>query len=158
MRIILLLSIIWIALFKLTYFLLCSYAIQSNIIINLKKEDLREFVRVLEEIRQNDEMPVPINSLLRILKIMSDVLLQDHSSENFDYNLHTVLHLITITARILYNPHGTENQELLRDDRRDLLKSIRRITLRQYKTTETSSSLLHLCCRSSTKSTPLDSG
>jgi hypothetical protein len=126
--------------------------------IDLKKEDLRKFVRVFEEIRQNDQMTVHISSLKQILKIMSNVLLQDHSSENSDYNLHTVLYLITITARILYNPDRTENQELLIDYRPYLLESIRSITQYPYKIAKTGSSLLHLCCRSSTMSIPLDSG
>jgi ankyrin repeat protein len=125
--------------------------------INLKKEDLREFVRVFEKIRQKDQMTVPVNSLLRILKIVSDELLKNKSCENADYNLHTLLYLITIAAQILYNSDRTENQEISVDDRRDLLKSIRCLTRYPYRTTKAGSTLLHLSCSSSTMTISLTS-
>jgi hypothetical protein len=122
----------------------------------LKREDLRKFVHIFLNIKQNNQKIVPINDLLRILKIMSNILSKPDSHENSDYNLHTLFCLITIVAKILYKQDRTENQEVSMDEGRDLLKAIRCIIRSQYKTTETGSTLLHLCSSYSSMNLPLD--
>ena len=73
---------------------------------------------------------------------MNNELELNIKTNNFDYNLHTLLYLITIIARIYDEKIKSENQELF--------KLIQFIIQHQYKTIKDGLFLLHLCSSSST--------
>ncbi|UJR20551.1 hypothetical protein I4U23_023678 [Adineta vaga] len=115
--------------------------------INIKKEYLRCFTNIFVEMKQNHQMNIPIESLIRMLKIMENELRLNFRNENFDYNLRTLLYLLTIIAKILSN----RNEKIDIYHRRELFQLIQFILRCEYRTTKDQWSLLHLCSTSSTK-------
>ncbi|CAF1113190.1 unnamed protein product [Adineta steineri] len=120
--------------------------------ICLKKEYLRCFINIFLEMKQYNHMNIPIENLIRMLKVMDNVLQLNIQYENFDYNLRTLLYLITIIARILFSTNKEEKQEISRNHRQELCKLIHLIIQHEYKTIKNGSFLLHLCSNSSTNS------
>jgi len=110
--------------------------------LHFKKEYLRCFINIFIEMKQNTQMDIPIDSLTRMLKLINNELRLNLLNENFDYNLYTLLYLITIIARIIFNSNKAELQELFQ-----LIQSIIRY---EYRTIKDGSFLLHLCSSSST--------
>jgi ankyrin repeat protein len=111
------------------------------------------FIYLFTQMKFNDHENLPIDDLLRMFKIMNHVLISDKYSEHFDSNLMTLLHLITIVARIIHSENFEEKQELSVDHCRDLHRAVACII--QYQTMRTNSSFLHLCTSSLTESTSL---
>jgi hypothetical protein len=100
--------------------------------------------------KQNTQIDIPIDSLTRMLKIINNELRLNLINENFDYNLYTLLYLITIIARIIFNSNKAEQQEIPMNKRQELFQLIQLIIRYEYRTIKDGSFLLHLCSSSST--------
>jgi len=111
--------------------------------IQFKKEYLRCFIDIFNEMKQTN---ISMKSLIRLLKILDQELQSHRTNESFDYNLHTLLYLITILARIIFN----NKQDITINNHRELFQLIQLILQRQYQTINDGLSLLHLCSSSLT--------
>ncbi|CAF1595078.1 unnamed protein product [Adineta ricciae] len=114
---------------------------------NIKKEYLRCFINIFLEMRQNNEKDIQIESLIRMLKIMKIEFQLNVKNENFDYNLRTLLYLLTIIANLIQNRNG--NVDI--NQRRELHHLIQLILRCEYRTVRDQLTLLHLCSTTSTK-------
>jgi hypothetical protein len=81
---------------------------------------------------------------------MTDELSSIEDGETFDYNLVTLLQLLTISAQLLFNEGVPKDPKLSRKDGEVLIQHIRSIVDKNYVTHESGSSLLHLCCDETT--------
>lgn len=111
--------------------------------IQLKKEYLRYFIDIFIEMKLHG---ISWENLIRLLKIIDLELHSHRTDENWDYHLHTLLYIITIIARIIFNQQQQQNIEY----RRELIQIIQLIIRRQYRTMKEEYSLLHLASSSST--------
>jgi ankyrin repeat protein len=109
--------------------------------LQYKKEYLRCFIDIFNEMKS---MNISMENFIRMLEILDQELQCSRKNDSFDYNLHTLLYLMTIIARIIFSNHETN------DNRRELFRVIQLILRRQYQTIDDGLSLLHLCSRSST--------
>ncbi|CAF1281156.1 unnamed protein product [Rotaria sordida] len=120
--------------------------------ISFKKGHLRSFIDIFIEMKENNQMDIPITSLMQLLKIIDNELQLNFKNENFDYNLHTLLYTITIIAQIIFSSNEKIIQEISINDCQELFKLIRLIIRHEYRTIKDKSSLLHLCSNSLTDS------
>jgi hypothetical protein len=74
------------------------------------------------------------------------------NSENNNYNLVTLLHLLTISGYLLLDEDRWKVNKLSINDCQLLVKHIRLIIQQNYITIESGSSLLHLACHENTES------
>jgi Fem-1 family protein b len=115
------------------------------------KTDLRSFASLLDKLLLLDRAQIFTNELRKMLTIMTDELSFVYESEIFDYNLVTLLHLLTISAQLLLNEGVETNNKLSMEDGNALMKHIRSIIDKNYVTVGSGSSLLHLCCDENTE-------
>jgi hypothetical protein len=92
-----------------------------------------------------------IDVLLKVILVVNDELSLQQNHEDVEYNLITLLHLISISSRVLLNRDETKLNEIPPDSYRVLFKHIRYIVNKKYVTSESGSSLLHLCCDDKTE-------
>ncbi|CAF3296898.1 unnamed protein product [Rotaria sp. Silwood2] len=102
--------------------------------ISFKKEHLRNFIDIFIEMKQNNQMDVPIASLIRMLKIIDNELQSNFRNKNFDYSLHILLYIMTIIAQIIFSPNEKIKQEISINDRQELFRLIRLIMRHSYRT------------------------
>jgi len=115
--------------------------------IDFKKEYLHNFIDIFVEMKQTN---IPIEHLIHMLKILDNELQLNIKNENFDYNLHILLYLITIISRIIFNSNGELKSDISINNYQELFKLIQLIIRRQYKTIKDGLYLLHLCSSSLT--------
>jgi ankyrin repeat protein len=115
--------------------------------INFRDKYLQRFIYYFAQMKFNDQLNIPIDDLLQMFKIMNNALTSDNYRKYFDSNLITLLHLITIVAKIIHSRNLEEKQELSVEQSRELHKSVKCVIRHQYKTVKTRSSLLHLSTR-----------
>jgi hypothetical protein len=118
---------------------------QHGIVFN--EQDLRSFAVLFDRMLLLNNTRVSINDLDKMLIIITDELSLVQDNEITNYNLVTLLHLMTISAELLLN----EDHKPPVADCQLLLKHIRSIVNRKYITSETGLSLLHLCCNENTE-------
>ena len=120
--------------------------------IPFDKEHLRSFTDLFQHLFLNDKLVVFINQLFKVLEVMMETLSPTQESTTFDYNLITLLHLLTIAAKLLLKEHSDGSERVSLTDGQTLIKSIRSIVSKGYVTMNSGSSLLHLCCNENTTS------
>lgn len=121
---------------------------QHNIRFN--KQDLRSFARLFDSMLLLDKAQILVKDLCKLLTIMTDELSSVKDSETVDYNLVTLLHLLSISAQLLLNDDVENDHKLPVEDGKSLIKYIRSIIDKKYTTIRSGSSLLHLCCNEDT--------
>lgn len=119
--------------------------------ISFKKEHLRDFIEIFLEMIKNNPVDIPIVCLVKMVKILDGELQLNLKTKNIDYYLHTLLYLITIIARIIFNFNENQKKNVSIFNLQELLKLIRLIIQHDYRTTTDKFSLLHLCSSSSTE-------
>ncbi|CAF2535841.1 unnamed protein product [Rotaria sp. Silwood2] len=109
--------------------------------INMDSENLRHFASMFSEMIFVS-LAIPIENLLTVIKVTNEEL--KRNTVDFDFNLHTLLFLITITSQFLTKM----NVPVI--DRREIYRYLRSINQHKYVTHFNGSSLLHLSLDSST--------
>jgi Fem-1 family protein b len=115
------------------------------------KEDLRSFATLFDNMLLFDKAQMFTNELRKLLTIMTDELSSVEDSKTVDYNLVTLLQLLTISAQLLFNEDVENDHKLRVEDGKALIKHIRSIVDKKYVTIASGSSLLHLCCDEDTE-------
>jgi Fem-1 family protein b len=124
--------------------------------ISLNKEQLRSFASLFYRILLHDKTQISMNQFCKLLTIMTDELWSERDGNTFNYNLVTLLHLLTISARLLFDEDALNDHKLSREDGKILIQHIRSIINKNYFTNGSGSSLLHLCCDENTKAVSED--
>jgi hypothetical protein len=123
---------------------------QHGIFFN--EQDLRWFPSLFENMILAGKTQAYINDLCKVLTIMKDELSSVQNSENNNYNLVTLLHLLTISAYLLLDEDTWKVHKLSINDCQLLVKQIKLIIQQKYITIGSGSSLLHLACHENTES------
>ncbi|CAF0926651.1 unnamed protein product [Rotaria sp. Silwood1] len=103
--------------------------------LSIDMEDLRQWASMFSDMLRNS-LSIPIVSWQTIITVVIEEL--EHHTKDFDYNLHTLLFLITIVSQML------SKSMISYDDRKLFYRHIHSIIQRQYVTQTYRSSLLHL--------------
>jgi hypothetical protein len=119
--------------------------------IDIDKEDLRQFISIFSSM-MSTSLPVPIENLHTVMTVVVGEL--KPNATDFDYNLYTLLFLITITSQVQYSISKLLSQRFFRQilletsisdsERRVLYQFICAMNQHRYATQAYGSSLLHL--------------
>ncbi|CAF1443771.1 unnamed protein product [Rotaria sordida] len=109
--------------------------------ITMDPENLRHFASMFSEIIFVS-LSVPIENLLTVIRVTVEEL--KRNTTEFDFNLHTLLFLITITSQLLTKM----NMSII--DRREIYRYLRSINQHKFVIHDTGSSLLHMSLNSNT--------
>ncbi|CAF0804188.1 unnamed protein product [Rotaria sordida] len=103
--------------------------------LSIDIEDLRQWASIFSDMIRKS-LSIPIVPWQTVITVILEEL--EHNKKDFDYNLHTLLFLITIISQILSKSIISNN------DRQIFYRQIRIIVQHQYVTQTDRSSLLHL--------------
>ncbi|CAF0976258.1 unnamed protein product [Rotaria sp. Silwood1] len=109
--------------------------------IPMDPENLRHFASMFSEMIFVS-LSIPIENLLTVIRVTTEEL--KHNTVEFDFNLHTLLFLITISSKLL------TKMNISVTDRRQIYQYLRMINQHKYITRVSGSSLLHLSLDSNT--------
>lgn len=120
--------------------------------IPFNHEHLRSFVNLCQHLFLNDKIVLFIQEFFKVFRLMIRVLSASEYINAFDFNLITLLHLLTIASELLLKEHSNGGEKLSLAHVRALTQYIRAIVRKGYVTKQFGSSLLHLCCNEQTVS------
>ncbi|CAF4425000.1 unnamed protein product [Rotaria sp. Silwood2] len=116
-------------------FWLYELSLRRQYSLSIDINDLRQWASVFSDIICKS-ISIPIVAWQTIITVIFEEL--EHNAKNFDYNLHTLLFLITIVSQIV------SKSIISHDDHKIFYRHIRIIVQRHYVTQTYGSSLLHL--------------
>ena len=119
--------------------------------IQIERDDLRRLLGVLTEVELNRSPKISLDTLQRTLTVIDGEVRSQTGEDRLDDTLLSLLFVIKIVAQRLDDEGDSRATD-------DLHRSIRSIVARQYRTKETKSSLLHLCCNALTPALEGDPG